>query len=193
MLYVNTRHRLPQISIHQNWSRLDRSAVIPAQVHGNNEQASSNKGATQPTTDIDNYPSRRAYGARSMTDYTRERGQKGFSDARSATSTRTQRAWSFIENGAKRGDDISQKYKSDMLAKYQSARNLVNFSLMQGPNISVTPSQVVGESDLGNLTAEIETASSAEIEYTPGSAETQLADEGFIRNWVSEGHYDIYA
>ena len=75
MLYVNTRHQLPQISIHQNWSTLNRSAVVPAQVHGNNEQASSNKGATQPTTEIDNYQSRRAYGARNMTDYTRERGE----------------------------------------------------------------------------------------------------------------------
>lgn len=193
MLYVNTRHRLPQISIHQNWSRLDRSAVVPSEVHGNNEHASSNKGATQPITQIDNYPSRRAYGARNMTDFTREHGQKGIADAQSAASTRSQRAWGFIEEGAKRGNYVARSYKNTMMSQYQSAKNLVNFSLMPAPNISVTPSQVVGESDLENLTAEIETASSAEIEYTPGSAETQLADEGFIRNWVSEGHYDIYA
>ena len=93
MLYVSTRHQLPQISIHQTWSKLNRSAVVPAQVQGNNEQSSSNKGTTQPTTDIDNYPSRRAYGARNMTDFTREHGQKGISDAHSAASTRTQRAW----------------------------------------------------------------------------------------------------
>ena len=193
MLYLNTRHQLPQISIHQNWSQLNRSAVVPAQVHGNNEQASSNKGATQPTTDIDNYPSRRAYGARNMTDLTRENGQKGISDAQSAASTRTQRAWNFIDDGAKKGNYVARSYKSTMMSQYQSAKNLVNFSLMPAPNISVTPSQVVGESDLGNLTAEIETAPSAEIEYTPGSAETQLADKGFIRHWTTEGHYDIYA
>ena len=193
MLYLNTRHQLPQISIHQTWSQLNRSAVVPSQVHGNNEQASSNKGATQPTTDIDNYPSRRAYGARNMTDFTRERGQKGISDAQSAACTRTQRAWGFIEEGAKKGNYVARSYKNTMMSQYQSAKNLVNFSLMPAPNISVTPSQVVGESDLGNLTAEIETAPSAEIEYTPGSAETQLADKGFIRHWTTEGHYDIYA
>ena len=193
MLYLNTRHQLPQISIHQNWSQLNRSAVVPAQVHGNNEQASSNKGATQPITDIDNYPSRRAYGARNMTDLTRENGQKGISNAQSAASTRTQRAWNFIDDGAKKGNYVARSYKNVMMSKYQSARNLVNFSLMPAPNISETPSQVVGESDLGNLTAEIETAPSAEIEYTPGSAETQLADKGFIRHWTTEGHYDIYA
>ena len=193
MNYLNTRHRLPQISIHQNWSRLDKTAVIQAQAQGNNEQASSNKGATQPTTSIDNYPSRRAYGSRTMNDYTRERGQKGISDARSAASTRTQRAWNFIDGGAKRGNYVAQSYKSVMMSQYQSAKNLVNFSLMQGPNISVTPSQVVGDSDLGDINVEYQTTSSADIEYTPGSAETQIADKGFIRNWVSEGHYDIYA
>lgn len=193
MLYLNTRHQLPQISIHQTWSKLNKSSVVPAQVHGNNEQASSNKGATQPTTSIDNYPSRRAYGARNMTDFTKENGQKGISDAKAATSTRTQRAWDFIEGGAKKGNYVARSYKNVMMSQYQSAKNLVNFSLMPAPNISVTPSQVVGDSDLGNVTAKIETTSSAEIDYTPGSAETQLADKGFIRNWVSEGHYDIYA
>lgn len=193
MLYLNTRHQLPQISIHQEWSQLNRSRVVQPEIHGTNEQASSNKWITQPTTTIDNYPSRRAYGSRNMTDYTRERGQKGISDAQSASSTRAQRAWAFIDDGAKRGNDIPQKYKSVMMSKYSTAKNLVHFELMSGPNISVTPSQLVGESDLGNISAEIQTTSSAEIEYTPGTAETTLADKGFIRNWVTDGHYDIYA
>ena len=80
-----------------------------------------------------------------------------------------------------------------MMAKYSTARNLVNFSLMAGPNIQVNEGQVVGEPEQGDVTAEIETTPSAEIDYTPGSAETTLADEGFIRKWVTEGHYDIYA
>lgn len=193
MLYLNTRHQLPQISIHQEQSRLNTSAVRPATVHGNNEQAQSNKGVTQSSVEIDNYPSRRAYGSRTMNDYTRERGQKGISDAQSAASERTQRAWSFIDQGAKRGDDIPQKYKSDMMAKYSEARNLVNFSLMSGPNIRVNEGQIVGEPSQGDVTAEIETQSSADIDFTPGSAETTLADKGFIRSWVTEGHYDIYA
>lgn len=193
MFYLNTRHRLPQISIHQRWSTVDKAAVIPAQVHTNNRQAYSNKGATQVSIDIDNYPSRKALGARNMTDFTRERGQKGISDAKSATSARTQRGWSFVENGAKRGDDIPQKYKSAMMAKYQTAQNLVRFSLMPPPTIRVNPAQVVGEPDIGDVTADIKTTDHADIKITPGSAETQVADKGFIRHFVTEGHYDIYA
>lgn len=193
MFYLNIRHQLPQISIHQTQSRLNRSAMRPATVHGNNEQAQSNKGVTQSSVEVDNYPSRRAYGSRTMGDYTRERGQKGISDAQSAASERMQKAWSFVEQGAKRGDDIPQKYKSDMMAKYSEAKTLVHFSLMSGPNIRVNEGQIVGEPSAGDVTAEIETQSSADIDYTPGSAETTLADKGFIRSWVSEGHYDIYA
>ena len=84
-------------------------------------------------------------------------------------------------------------YKSVMMSRYSRAENLVHLELMSGPTISVNPSQLVGESDLGNISAEIQTASSAEIEYTPGSAETTLEEKGSIRNWVTEGHYDIYA
>lgn len=193
MLYLNTRHQLPQISIHQNWSKLNESSVVPAEIHGNNKQAKSNKGVTQSSIDIDNYPSRKAYGARNMTDYTHERGQRGISDSQSGVSSRTQKTWGFIENGAKRGNYIARTYKSDMMSKYQSAKNLAHLTYMSPPNIRVNEGQIVGESDLGDVTAKIETTSSAKIDYTPGSAETTLADKGFIRNWVSEGHYDIYA
>lgn len=191
--YLNTRHRLPQISIHQTWSTVDKAAVVPARVSTNNDFPTSNKGATQPAVEIDNYPSRQSIGLENMTDYTKRLGKKGLSDAQSAVSKRTQRAWSFIENAAKRGNDIPQKYKSEAMAKYQSAQIKFNFHLMTGPNIRVNPSQVVGESDLGDLTADIKTTSNADVQITPGKAETQIADKGFIRHWVSEGHYDIYA
>lgn len=191
--YLNTRHRLPQISIHQTWSKVDKAAVIPAQIHTNSDFPSSNKGASQVVVEIDNYPSRKSIGLENMTDYTKRLGQKGLADAQSAVSERTQKAWSFIENAAKRGNDIPQKYKSEAMAKYQSAQIKFNFHLMAGPSFRVMPSQVTGESDLGDLTADIKTTSSADIEITPGKAETKIADGGFIRHWVSEGHYDIYA
>ena len=192
MLYLNTRHQLPQIAIRQQWGRFTEASAVPATVHGNNEQAQSNKGATQSSIDIDNYPSRRAYGARNMTDYTRERGQKGLSDVQSGTSRKTQEAWTKATNAAKRGDDVQQKAKSDMMSKY-TAKMAFELNLMPEPNISAQVSQVVGESDEGDVTAEIEPVFSPKLNYTPGSAETYLAVEGFIRNWVSEGHYDIYA
>ena len=193
MLYLNTRHQLPQIGIRQQWGRFESAAAVPATVHTEDQQARSNKGITQSSVDIDNYPSRRAYGARTMGDWSSELAQRGNSDVQSGISKRTQTAWSRIENGAKRGNDIPQQYKSEMMSKYSKADVVVQFNLMPEPEINANEAQVVGTPDEGDVTAEIEPVFSPNVEYTPGSAETYLADKGFIRHWVSEGHYDIYA
>lgn len=192
MLYLNTRHQLPQIAIRQQWGRFTSASAVPATVHGSNEQAQSNKGATQSSIEIDNYPSRRAYGARNMDDFTRERGQKGFSDVQAGTSKKTQEAWSRATNAAKRGNDITQRAESEMMSKY-TARTVFELDFMPEPTITAHESQVVGEPEEGDVTAEIESVFSPKLDYTPGSAETYLADKGFIRHWVTEGKYDIYA
>lgn len=193
MLYLNTRHQLPQISIRQQWGHFESASVNPATVHTENKQARSNKGITQSSVEINNYPSRKAYGARNMTDYSAELAQRGNSDVQSGISKRTRTAWTKIENAAKPGNDIPSQYKSEMMSKYSKANVLVQFNLMPGPSITAYESQVVGEPDEGDVTAEIEPVYSPNVRYTPGSAETYLENEGFIRNWVSEGHYDIYA
>lgn len=192
MLRLNIRHQLPQTAIRQQRSHLDEAAVVPAEIHTGTRQARSNKTVTQPTIQIDSYQSRRAYGARTMEDFNRERAQRGLSDVQAGTSGRTQTAWSRAENGAKRGGDIAQQIYNEMMGKY-SARTLVGFDLMPGPTISVTPSQVTGDTDVGDVTADINTTAGARISYTPGSAETYIQNEGFIRRWVSEDKYDIYA
>ena len=62
------------------------------------------------------------------------------------------------------------------------------------PQITLAePSQVVGESDLGDLTAKIDAKSYASIQITNGSVETYIKDQGFIRGWLTEDKYDIYA
>ena len=193
MLYLNTRHRLPQIEIRQQWGRFDSASAVPATVHTEDNQARSNKGITQSSVDIDNYPSRRAYGARNMTDYSAELAQRGNSDVQAGISKRTSTAWTKIENAAKKGNDIPQQYKREMMSKYNQADMLVQFNLMPEPTITANEAQVVGEPDEGDVTAEIEPVYSPNVQYTPGSAETHLADKGFIRHYVTEGHYDIYA
>ena len=192
MVRLNIRHQLPQIAIRQQQSRLDESSVVPAQVHTNSRQARSNKGATQSSIQIDNYPSRRAYGVRNMTDFTAERGQKGISDVRSATSAHTQEGWTRATNAGKRGDDVAQKAYNDMMGKY-SADVVFEMNLMPEPDISVNPSQVVGESDVGDVTAEIDSSFNARLHFTPGKAQTYLQNEGYLRQWVSLDRYDIYA
>ena len=192
MVRLNIRHELPQIGIRQTLGRIDETGIIQPRARGTNQQAYSNKTVTQPTLDLDSYPSRRAYGDRNMDDFTAERGQRGFSDVRAATARHTRDGWSKIDNGAKRGNDIVQNARAEMFSKYQATPV---FSIEFPPDVEVKghPSEVVGEPDLGDISVDIETAPSARIHYTPGSVETYLENEGFIRRWTTIDKYDIYA
>ena len=193
MLRLNIRHALPQTDLRIRHSSVDDSHMIPAQIHTNNRQAKSNKGVTQARIDIDSYQSRHAYGARNMDDFTRENGQKGLSDVQSGNSRHTQEAWSVIENGAKKGNFIHNKAQQGLF-KTANQKRMIEAQAIPDPTTTVVePSQVVGEPDLGDLTAEIQTTPSASIRTTTGSAETYLKDQGFIRRWVTEDKYDIYA
>ncbi|MBR4153558.1 MAG: hypothetical protein IKT98_11450 [Selenomonadaceae bacterium] len=192
MVRLNTRHELPQLGFRQTQGRLDETGIIQPRSQGTNRQARSNKTVTQSELDINSYPSRRAYGHRTMDDLTAELQQRGISSAKSATARHTQKGWSSATNAAKRGDDISQNAKAEMFSNYQ-ARTIFNLDFVPNPQIKGHPSQVIGEPDLGDISVDIETAPSAKIHYTPGSVETYLKNEGFIRHWVSYDKYDIYA
>lgn len=192
MLRLNIRHELPQIGMQINRGRLDRATVINPQIHTNNQQARSNKWITQPQTDINTYQSQRVTGRRTIFDLARERGQEGISHARQTTSSHTQTAWSRIDNGAKRGDDIASQYRNQL---FQDAVAEMVFSLewTHGAEIQVAESQIIGESDLGDVTAEIQTAPSADIRTSQGGVRTYIENQGFLRQWVTEDYYDIYA
>ena len=191
MLRLNVRHTLPQTDLRIQYGKIDRAKTLPAEVHTNSELGKSNQAATQVSIQLDNYPSRRAWGARNLTDLTREFGQKGLSDVRAGTSRRAQIAWERAENGGKPGDDIKQQIMQEVHA--EEPKTLVQFELMEGPTITVTPSQVVGEPEVGDVTAEIETEPSAEIHYVPGIFEIYLKDKGSIHRWITMNEYDIYA
>jgi hypothetical protein len=191
MLRLNVRHQLPQTDLRIQYGKIDRAKYQPAQVHTNSELGRSNQSATQVTVQLDNYPSRRAWGARNLTDLTREFGQKGLSDVKAGTSRRTQIAWERAENGGKPGNDIKQQAMQKIYGK--EPETLVEFELMEGPTITVTPSRIVGKPEVGDVTAEIETEPSADIHYTPGIFETYLKDKGSIKRWVTMNEYDIYA
>ncbi|MBR4641888.1 MAG: hypothetical protein IKO74_04090 [Selenomonadaceae bacterium] len=193
MVRLNTRHELPQISIRQTQGRLDESAIVqPRTRSAGNRQASANKGATQPSLSIDSYPSRRAYGFRKHGDLAAERGQRGISDAQAATGRHAQKAWSKATTAARRGDDVVQEIKSEIFSDYQ-ARVVFTTADIPDPQMQGYQSEVVGEPDVGDVTVDIETEPNARIHYTPGSVETSLENEGFIRHWVSMDRYDIYA
>ncbi len=192
MVRLNTRHELPQIAMRTTRGHFDETGIIQPQIRGKNQQARSNKTVTQPSLTLDSYQSRRAYGFKKMGDFTAERGQRGISDAQAATGRHSSEAWSKATTAAQRGDDVVQKIKADMFADYQ-ARPVFTTSGIPDPQMQGHPNEVVGEPELSDISVDIETAPSARIHYTPGSVETYLQNEGFIRHWVSMDHYDIYA
>ena len=193
MVRLNTRHELPQIAMRTTQARLDETAIIQPQSQGKgNRQARANKTVTQPSLSLDSYPSRKSYGFKKMGDFTAERGQRGISDVQAATGRHAQEAWARATQGAQRGNDIVQKIKSEVFGDYQ-ARTVFTIGAIPDPQVQGHPNEVVGEPDTGDVSVEIQTEPNARIHYTPGSVETYLQNEGYIRHWVSEGNYDIYA
>lgn len=192
MVRLNTRHELPQIAMRQTQPRLDEASITQPQIHGRNQQARSNKAVTQPGLNLNSYQSRRAYGHRTMRDLTAELGQRGISDVQAATGQHSQTAWSKATTAARRGDDIAQNARAEMFAKY-SARMVFTTSGIPDAQMQGIPEQIVGTPEPSDISVDIQTAPSATIRYTPGSVRTYLQNEGFIRHWVSEDTYDIYA
>lgn len=189
---LNTRHELPQIGIRQTHGRLDESAIIQPQVHGHNQQAQSNKTVTQPSLSLDSYQSRKAYGFRNHGDQMAEQGQRGLSDVQAATSRHAQETWQKATTAARRGNDIAQNDKAEMFSKYR-IEPLFTYSGVPPVQMQGRPNEVVGEPEPSDISVDIQTEPSARIHYTQGSVETYLQNEGFIRNWISYDHYDIYA
>ncbi|MBE8954557.1 MAG: hypothetical protein SR2Q5_02650 [Quinella sp. 2Q5] len=193
MVRLNTRHQLPQIGIRQTQGRLDEAAIIQPQTRGgNNRQARSNQGVTQPGLSIDNYPSRRAYGFRTMGDLMTEQGRRGLSDVQAAIGRHAQENWTIATTAAQRGNDITQKIRAEIFSDYE-ARAVFKIDAIPDPTVQGHPNEVVGEPDTGDSTVDIQTAPNARIHYTPGSVQTYLQNEGFIHSWVSYNQYDIYA
>ena len=194
MVRLNTQHELPRIAIRQTAGRLDETAIIQPQTQsqGNARQARSNKGTTQPSLSIDSYPSRKAYGFRKMGDLTAEQGSRGISDAQAGTSRHAQEGWAKATTAARPGNDVPQNARAEMFANHE-ARIVFTTRSVPNPQMQGHPGQVVGQPDLGDVSINIQTAPTARIHYTPGSVETYLQNEGFIRNWVSVDHYEIYA
>lgn len=192
MVRLNTRHELPQIGIRQTRGYFDETAIVQPQVQGTNRQSRSNKTVTQPGLDLDSYQSRRAYGFRNHNDQMAQQGQRGLSDVQAATGRHSQTAWTKATTAARPGNDIAQNARAEMFSQYE-VRALFTISAVPEVQMQGHPEEVIGEPDLGDISVDIQTAPSARIHYTPGSVETYLRNEGFIRHWVTQDHYDIYA
>lgn len=192
MLYLNIRHTLPQIGIHSELATLSSRIKQPTS-HGDYRPARSGLGYSQVRIDVDTYPSRHSYGFSTMDDFTKQYGDQGKADIKENTSAHTQAAWSMIENGAKKGhDEIADQAHQKLAAEVAKERYLVAAAIPD-PIVTVHPSELHGEADLGHQAITLEASATADVTYNPGKFEIYLRQKGSIRRWVTEGHYDIYA
>ena len=193
MLYVNVRHTLPRIGLHTQLATLS-SHVRPAELHTTYVAPRADVHATQVKIDVDSYPSRHAYGASTMEDFTRANGQQGLADIQQATSSHTQAAWDVIENGARPGgsSEIINQAKGK-LANQIAKQRYIEVQSIPDPTITVTPSVVQGNIDTGKDEVSIQTYPTADVTFNPGKFEAYLEQQGTVRMWTTEGQYDIYA
>lgn len=192
MLRLNMRITQPMIGLRTQLGKLEAHST-PAELHSENRQARSNAHWTQPSVEIDQYPSRHAYGFESHADFAREHGQQGFSDLQETTSRWTSEAWDNIDNGGKKGrNPVVQRYDSKLQQEISKERHIVT-ELIPDPEIHFTPVRAEGDVDPGDVTVKIQADSFAQTHFTPGQVETYLKQKPEVRRWVTEGKYDIYA
>lgn len=192
MKYLNTSHSLP---VAASRSRLSTLSTPIDQATGSSDiqLARSNQYATLVTINVDTYPSRHAYGFRTMSDLCREGAQRGQSDLAQATSRHTQEAQQNIESVGKKGAAARAvaAYVNQFWASVNKSRRMVVQSIPD-PTITVNPSRVEGEIDPGRYKYTIDTHAGipSSTEFNKGYIEGYLKDEGYIRNWISIGGYD---
>lgn len=193
MKYLNIRHELPQISIHQEQPRSLKNTFRPAELHRHYDPPLADVAATQVEIDIDTYNSRKTYGFLNHDDFAKKYGGEGFSDVQANTSRLARSGWNFAKNGAHPGanligNEAKARLRSEILQwpKWEAVK-------IPDPEITVTPSRIKGKMDPGSDTTSIQATATPEIENRPGSAQTTLASKGYVRQWVSVGRYDVYA
>ena len=180
------------IGIHTQLGKLEAHST-PAQLHSEGRQARSNRHWTQPQLEIDQYPSRHAYGNDNHTDFAKKYGQQGFADLSRTTSRWTQEAWDNVENSGKKGrKPVEQRYDSKLRQEINKQRRIVT-ELIPDPIIKFHPIEAVGTPDLGDVSIKINSEAFAQTHFTPGQVDTYMQQKANVRRWVTEGKYDIYA
>lgn len=192
MLRLNMRVTQPMIGMHTQLGKLDAHST-PARLSTQNQQARSNAHWTQATVDIDQYPSRHAYGFTNHTDFAREHGQQGFSDLAESISRDTQQAWANIEDGGKPGRNPPKEQYDNNLWREIKKQRYITTELIPDPTITWHPVEAEGECDPGDVTVDIDTDAFATTNFNRGKVETYLKQKANVDRWVSEGKYDIYA
>lgn len=191
MLYVNVRTTNPQIGIRTQQPTVETPLRQP-ELHTQYRPPSSGLAATQVEINIDQYPSRKAYGYLNHADYARTRQEEGFQGLAENIKKCVQQTDQMITSGARDGSNIIARQARQAITEFFSDQPEIELKTIPSPTIKVIPSQIKGQTDIGENKVSIQTFP-AENKGHPGKAETYLAQKGNVRMWVTEGKYDIYA
>ena len=191
---LNIRQTFAQVGTRSKLSTLD-SHVVPDKIHTNYQAPRSNVGVTQPSMELDTYPSRHAYGYTNMDDFTRERGQRGFSDLRQGMSERNAETWSMIENGARpHHNEIAAQAKQNLNKLMTPPKEHVVAQAIPDPQMTVHPCETKGEVDPGKYEAKFDPHEAfADVKFNQGSFEVYMKQKNDINQWITQDTYDIYA
>ena len=192
MLRLNMRVTQAMIGMNTQLGKLDAHST-PAELHTQNKEARSTAHWTQPSVEIDQYPSRHAYGYSNNTDFAKEHGEQGFSDLAKTTSDITQQAWANIENGGKRGKNPPLEAYKNRLWQDIKKQRYIKTELIPDPTIKYTPVKAEGVIEPSDISVSIDADSFAKTNFNRGKVETYIKQKADVRRWVSEGKYDIYA
>ena len=192
MLRLNMRTTQPMIGMHTQLGKLE-AHMTPAKLHTENRQARSNAHWTQPSLDIDTYPSRHSYGYTNHTDFAQQYGQQGISDVQAGDSEATQQGWDNIDNGGVPGRHPAIEHYVSKLDQEISKQRYIVAEAIPDPQITFTPVKAEGEATPGDVTEQIDTEAFAQTNFTPGQVEIYMQQKPNVQRWVTEGKYDIYA
>ena len=138
--------------------------------------------------EIDQYPSRAAYGMKSAMDATKEMAQEALQKVKDATASIASEGTQVAKYGHKRNvfADIAKGNITEL------KNRVLTLGEIPAPTITVRPSEIVGENDVGKDEVTIE-PSPVEYSYQPVEISYYLKQKPSIQFWTSEGKYDINA
>ena len=191
-LNLNVRQTQGMISVKTTLGKLESHFGQP-KMDGHYEAPRSGVYATQPSIEIDTYPSRHSYGFTNHSDFAKEAQQKGFEGASEGRSRRTQEAWNYIENAAKPGRNVPQEMaQSKLRDNFRVKRHMVAQAIPD-PKITGHPSELQGSNDRGDISLKITPPAKAPTNFTPGHVDIELTQAADTHRWISMGHLDLRA
>lgn len=190
MKYLNVRHELPQIGLHQTQASAQRNGFVPAELHRDYRPPLADMAATLVEVDIDTYQCRKTYGFLNHADFAAKYHAEGLQKLSQNISAKTQSTWNLIKNAARpHHNEIAAQAKAKFMNQVVKWPQWEAVAIPP-PTFTVTPSEIKGQMDVGSDTTSINATASADIALTPGKAETYIDKEGWIRMYVTTGGFD---